>query len=212
MNKTSVKDTYVYIDGLNFFYGSIKKRGIGCKWLDLESWCKKELGSSFNIKKIKYFTARVSGKYSKSKPLKQSIYLRALKTLPLLEIKEGRFAYKRRKIQITPETFLSGLVPEEKGSDVNLATHLVHDANNKKFDIAIIVSNDADLAEAGRIVTKELKLQLGVINPFDDPFVRELVQYASFKKRARQWQIRSSQFPDAIQDASGSTINKPNDW
>ena len=34
---------------------------------------------------------------------------------------------------------------EEKGSDVNLATHLLHDAHMDRFDVAVVASNDSDL-------------------------------------------------------------------
>ena len=34
---------------------------------------------------------------------------------------------------------------EEKGSDVNLATHLLVDAFDDAFNIAVIISNDSDL-------------------------------------------------------------------
>jgi uncharacterized LabA/DUF88 family protein len=41
---------------------------------------------------------------------------------------------------------------EEKGSDVNLALHLLNDAWQDAFDCAVVVSNDSDLAEALRMV------------------------------------------------------------
>ena len=41
---------------------------------------------------------------------------------------------------------------EEKGSDVNLATRLVHDAHRDAYEGALVVSNDSDLNEALRIV------------------------------------------------------------
>jgi hypothetical protein len=36
---------------------------------------------------------------------------------------------------------------EEKGSDVNLATHLLHDAHMGRFELGVVVSNDSDLLE-----------------------------------------------------------------
>jgi uncharacterized LabA/DUF88 family protein len=36
---------------------------------------------------------------------------------------------------------------EEKGSDVNLAVHLLNDAWLDHYDCAVVVSNDSDLAE-----------------------------------------------------------------
>ena len=47
---------------------------------------------------------------------------------------------------------------EEKGSDVNLASHLVYDACQGSFDVAAVLSNDTDLVEPIRIVTQELGL------------------------------------------------------
>jgi hypothetical protein len=41
---------------------------------------------------------------------------------------------------------------EEKGSDVNLASYLLVDGFAGEYDIAIVVSNDSDLAEPIRLV------------------------------------------------------------
>ena len=70
--------------------------------------------------------------------------------------------------------YLSGVTPrkkvwvdktEEKGSDVNLASHLLRDAFLKQFEVAVLISNDSDLAEPVRIVAQELKFAVGIINP-----------------------------------------------
>jgi uncharacterized LabA/DUF88 family protein len=52
---------------------------------------------------------------------------------------------------------------EEKGSDVNLATHLLLDTLKGRVDAAVIVSNDSDL----RLPIQEAKerLPVGVVNP-----------------------------------------------
>ena len=41
---------------------------------------------------------------------------------------------------------------EEKGSDVNLAVHLLNDGWLDAYDCAVVVSNDSDIAEAMRLV------------------------------------------------------------
>jgi hypothetical protein len=46
---------------------------------------------------------------------------------------------------------------EEKGSDVSLASHLIHDAWAGRFKAGAVLSNDTDLVEPIRIVTQELK-------------------------------------------------------
>ena len=35
---------------------------------------------------------------------------------------------------------------EEKGSDVNLASHLLRDTYTKRFEVAVLITNDSDLA------------------------------------------------------------------
>jgi hypothetical protein len=46
-----------------------------------------------------------------------------------------------------PQKYARVIKTEEKGSDVNLATHLLHDAHMGRFDVAGVISNDSDLLE-----------------------------------------------------------------
>ena len=54
-------------------------------------------------------------------------------------------------------------VPEEKGSDVNLASHLLLDAVRGAFDVAVVISNDADLRDPVRMAREELSRTVGVL-------------------------------------------------
>ncbi len=53
--------TSIYVDGFNLFYRTLKKTPY--KWLDLKSLFTKILDSKNEVNAIKYFTARVSGKW-----------------------------------------------------------------------------------------------------------------------------------------------------
>lgn len=99
---------------------------------------------------------------------------------------------------------------EEKGSDVNLATHLVADAFRQRFEVAVLVTNDSDLTEPVRIVTKELGRTVGILNPHKHPS-RELLRSASFVKPIRRGVLASSQFPPVLRDGIGE-IRKPSSW
>jgi uncharacterized LabA/DUF88 family protein len=46
---------------------------------------------------------------------------------------------------------------EEKGTDVNIASHLLVDAHNNSFDMAVVISNDSDLVEPIKMVIEKLK-------------------------------------------------------
>src|SRR5690349_642790 len=124
MSKAS--KTIVYVDGFNLYYGALKKSNL--KWLDLARLCSLILPSN-EIVKIKYFTALVSAtSENPSAPVCQSTYLRALKTLPDVEIHYGHYLtqQKPRRLSKFPDTSALVIIPEEKGSDVNLAAHLLH--------------------------------------------------------------------------------------
>jgi uncharacterized LabA/DUF88 family protein len=99
---------------------------------------------------------------------------------------------------------------EEKGSDVNLAAHLLRDAFTGLYELAVVISNDSDLREPVRIVRRELNLPVGIINPHQI-HSRELQEFATFRKRIREVDLVSSQFPESLQDAKG-TFRKPRGW
>ncbi len=183
------------------------------KWLDLGKFCHAFLPNN-NIHSIKYFTAKVSGRPGNlDAPIHQELYLRALRTIPSLEIIYGHFLTHSVYMPISGSNACRW-VPvdktEEKGSDVNLATYLLHDGFTGAYDTAVIVSNDSDLREPVRVVRKVLNLPVGIINPHTRNS-RELQKHATFVKRIRGNHLVSSQFPPSLTDQGGSFV-KPRGW
>jgi hypothetical protein len=126
----AVARTAVYIDGFNLYYRALK--GTSFKWLDVKRMAEQVLASHNHITCIKYFTARVSGQQNPSSPRDQEAYLAALATIPEVQIIHGRFLAKTiRRPLVNPVPGMSRFVEvhnsEEKGSDVNLPVHLMHD-------------------------------------------------------------------------------------
>jgi hypothetical protein len=109
-----------------------------------------------------------------------------------------------------PPQYARVIKTEEKGSDVNLATHLLWDGFRKQYQAAVLVTNDSDLLEPVRIVRKELALVVGILNPHKKPS-RVLATEASFVKQIRSGALKASQFPNTLRDAHG-TITKPTAW
>lgn len=201
----------VYVDGFNLFYGAVKRTPY--KWLDLGKLCQIMLPKD-NIVGIKYFTAQVSGRPADpDKAIRQQIYWRALKTNPNIRIILGHFLTHPVRMVV------SGTNPpqrvwidktEEKGSDVNLAAHLLHDGFQKLYDVAVLITNDSDLAEPVRMVRDVLTLPIGILNPHPNHSV-ELKKLATFIKRIRQADVIAAQFPDVVTDNKGS-FPKPHGW
>jgi len=67
---------------------------------------------------------------------------------------------------------VSFLYREEKGSDVNVATHLLLDVLRSAVDAAVVVSNDSDLELPLRCVREQVPV--GLINPGVKPLAGKL--------------------------------------
>lgn len=207
-------NTFVYVDGFNLYYGAVK--GTPYKWLNILSLCRHLLPKN-NILKIKYFTALVTARPGDpDQPSRQQIYLRALKTIPNLEIIYGHFL--EHPVNMPLISSLAGKIKyvyvmktEEKGSDVNLAAHLINDGYKGLYQVAVLITNDSDLVEPIKIVRNELSLPVGVLNPRRSTPSHELRKYATFVKPIRKGVLAASQFPTNLTDATG-TFHKPPIW
>jgi len=207
--------TFVYIDAFNLYYGAVKDTAY--KWLDLAALCRLLLPPRLHhIVKIKYFTARVQPRPNDpDQPMRQQIYLRALRTLPHCEIIYGHYLSHAVFMPLAnpppgQNPYVRVIKSEEKGSDVNLATHLLFDAFRDCFECAVVVSGDSDLKTPVALLRSELKKPVGVINP-QRKVCRALQQEATFYKHIRESALQSSQFPAAMTDANG-TFTKPASW
>ena len=204
--------TYVYIDGFNFYYRAVKDTPY--KWLDFNTLFQHLLSPKNQIISIKYFTALVSGKFDPDQPIRQKTYIRAIqKYIPQLSVYYGHFLSHEIFAPLAkPEgnkRFVRIIKTEEKGSDVNLAIHVLNDAWLDLYDCAVIVSNDSDLAESFRLVKEQHNKVIGLITPGKGHPSRELLKYADFTKRIRKGVLAISQLPDPI---PGTTIYKPKVW
>ena len=201
----------IYIDSFNLYYGALKKSNT--KWLNISQLCL-YLFPNNTIHKIKYYTAPVKLRPNDidiDKPNRQQIYFRALRTLPNLEIVYGSFlSHKISMKRADGEGYITVIKTEEKGTDVNIATHLVHDAHNHDFEIAVVISNDSDLVEPIKIVTRDLCLPVIVVSPFERNSI-ELKNIASSVRHIRKGVLRVSQFPDILEDEIGQ-FTKPMNW
>ncbi len=99
---------------------------------------------------------------------------------------------------------------EEKGSDVNLAVHLLHDAYQRRYECSVVISGDSDLLTAVQVVKNELSKPVGVLNPQKRPS-RMLQKYATFYKHIRPGVLAASQFSTTLTDEHGS-FSKPQGW
>ena len=202
-----------YIDGFNFYYRRLRNQPY--RWLNLVALFE-SLFPDDDVVAVKYFTAQVTGKFDAHKPLRQQAYLRALGTLPKLQIVMGQFLTTKVDYRLVePIADADGQLieavsvwrPEEKGSDVNLGSHLLNDAWNNAFDVAAVLTNDSDLTAPVQFSAARGKTIL-IIHPDNNP-AKSLMQGATGSLHLHDKHLREAQLPNVIELANGKLVSKP---
>ena len=207
--------TRVYVDGYNLFYACLK--GSPHKWLNVHGLVSSLLPRN-EIDKVRYFTAQVSARpHDPGQPQRQQTYFRALATIPQIEIHLGHFL--THEVNMPDASAWNGgqyrpvrvMKTEEKGSDVNLATHLLIDAFDDRFDAAVIISNDSDLKEPIFQISHRFGKKIVLLAPRSTRISGALRPLAHFIKQFRPSALDAAQFPSQMTDAVG-TFHKPAGW
>ncbi|MBI1235615.1 MAG: NYN domain-containing protein [Alphaproteobacteria bacterium] len=204
---------WVYIDGFNLYYRALKASPH--KWLNPVNLAAILLSDDDEICGARYFTARVSPRAGdEGAPRRQQIYLNALKTIDGLSLHFGRFLTKTkvRPLFADPDHFVEVWDTEEKGSDVNLAAHLLNDGFRDRYDAALIVSQDTDLCEPMRMVRYDLGKTVGLVWLDGREPGKHMKRVASFIRHATPSRLSKAQFPEQIMGRNGHFLRKPGNW
>ncbi len=230
---------WVYIDGFNLYRRAIRpahEQGLGnFRWLDLVCLSRRLLPSNrHQVERVKWFTALVNDRPNDpTQRSRQQTYWAALSTLPEVEIIKGHFSERRTRAPRWSEyerlckdesrgLCVAGqrmktveiLKAEEKGSDVNLAVHLVSDAYQGRFEKALVISNDSDIACALRVVRDDVGLPVVICNPdIAGRATTHLTTVSTAQRTLRVATLQSCQLPDPVVDpVTGRAIHKPPGW
>jgi len=228
MAARSSQNIWVYIDGFNLYNGILARSPY--KWLDLSAFAR-NLMPNDSIGRIKFFTSSIIPRPTDPlQHIRQQAYWNALRTKGDIEIIQGLFKPREKWLPLASEIkALQALADsgndmtgfdvkkvrvykvEEKGTDVNLASHLVNDAHLGRYDTAVIVSNDSDLVEAIKLVRTDAGKNVGVFKP-NGKKLNEIKAVASFYRNIENTVLAASQFPDPVVTSNGSLITKPTTW
>ena len=200
----------IYVDGLNLYHGIRSRSWMRFQWLDVGALGTRLLRNRQELVTVKYFVARfLQGGADDGMVDRQDAYLQALGLDDRTQIIEGEFQSKSTRC---PKCRLERPLFEEKQTDVNIAVELICDAEDDVFDVAIVVSGDADLSgPLKRVQERHLGKSLVVAFP---PNRRSTVleHVASGDISISAEMLRSSQLPDTLYTPSGYLLRRPDAW
>jgi uncharacterized LabA/DUF88 family protein len=209
----------LYVDGFALYKGMLQYGYPQYKWLDLTALARR-LFPHRDVVGVKYFTAAL--RPSTNDPgigQRQQIYWRALRTTGV-QIIEGRFHFARQYLPLHPEQLdAAGRVitvkvkrPEEKGSDVALASHLIIDALEARADSYAVVTNDSDLVPPLQMLSERGK-PVALVSIMGEKYNKSL-EAAGLEsvRQIRRGTLAASQFAPTLVDEDGRTIRKPPSW
>jgi uncharacterized LabA/DUF88 family protein len=210
MISTSVKPkkerVIVYIDGFNLYFGLLDAGFQNCKWLNIRALVENIKQPNQEIIEIKYFTSRVSNDPDKQK--RQTTYVEALESVDI-KIFYGHYQSDRTECKLCGNIWPTY---HEKMTDVNIATQMLLDAYQDKFDMAMLISGDSDLVPPMKAI-HELFTKKRVFVAF--PPKRHNSSVALIAKGSitiGRKKLVDSQFANEVQKKDGYILRKPKDW
>ncbi|GHU86611.1 hypothetical protein FACS189476_00040 [Spirochaetia bacterium] len=196
----------VYIDGFNLYHSTLQHTHPDFRWLNLLALSGQFLNpDTEEIGDVYFFSALTTWVEEKAK--KHLLYIHALRSIGV-KVVLGKFTEKDKKC---PRCHQFYKTHEEKKTDINIAITLLADAVQDKFDTALILSGDSDLAP----VTTKLKQlcpgkKIGIIIP-KGQYAVNLREHADYFKKIQTRDLRKSLLPQEI-TYNGKMITAPAGW
>jgi len=199
-----------YVDGFNLYYGLREQGWRRFYWLNIRRLIEGLLKSNQQLISTKYFTSLVSPTPSDpDKNRRQVAYLDALRTIPDFRIIYGHYLHNMQKCRKCGATWI---VPEEKMTDVNIATELMVDAFQDSLDTAIVVSADSDLSGPIEAVRRLFPAKRVVVFFPPGRSSKRLMQVAHGFVKIPRNKLAQSQFPEQVKAPAGVVIHRPPTW
>lgn len=193
------------------------------------------------LSRLIYCTAFIDGQINREGRMRQDAYIRALREHGSIDhLERGRFTTRVRSGLLAtrgphgrpivtgahwpvlvrdaenrhiPDArfMVSYLNVEEKGTDVNVASHLLVDVLERKIDAAIVISNDSDLRFPVQLCRR--RVPIGTVNPGSAHLAGDLRGAPDDGVGGHWWDrlsaddLRSCQLPDSVGSAA-----RPEGW
>ncbi len=134
-----MKRVMIFIDGSNFYHNL--KQGFQKTQIDFSKLINKLAEPNRELVRTYYYNAPVDRNVNEEEYKKQQKFFEAIKKIDSFEVKLGRLQSKQDGSKV------------EKGTDVNIAVDMLTKGYKDQYDVAILISGDADLVQ----VVQEIK-------------------------------------------------------
>ncbi|MFN7302633.1 MAG: NYN domain-containing protein [Bacteroidota bacterium] len=206
MAKERNERVMVYVDGFNIYFGMLEAGYSQCKWLNLKSLAESLLKSGQDLMGVKYFTSRVSNNPEKQK--RQTSYIEALETVGV-QVFYGHYQRDtlecKRCAHIWPNY-------NEKMTDVNIATQMIIDAYQDKYDMAMLISGDSDLVPPIRAIHENFKQKRVFVAFPPKRFNNSVALVSKGSLTIGRKKLLDNQFPDELAKRDGYLLRRPVEW
>jgi uncharacterized LabA/DUF88 family protein len=198
-----------FVDGFNLYHAIADLKQNHLKWLDLKKLAVRFIKpKSQSLQIVYYFSAYPTwraGSYHRHR-----IYVKALTHSGVTAIM-GQFKSKNRKC---PKCKHAWSGHEEKETDVNIAVAMLTAAFENRFDDAILISRDSDLAPPINMIKNKFpNKEITVVAPPNLGHCNELVHAAHYKSKITIKILEESLLPKAIFDDGGNLIiERPSEY
>lgn len=204
----TISRVMVYVDGFNLYFGLRDKGWRRFYWLDQQRPANNLLRSSQSLVGVRYFTADI--KAGTDKHRRQQTYLDALEAhCRLLRIIRGRYLLKDRQCRSCGNV---AQIPEEKKTDVNIASHMIVDAFTDQFDSAILISGDSDLVPPIEMIRLHHSEKRVIVAFPPNRKSDDLQRTAHGSFWINEKTLRVSLLPDPVVKPNGYQLVKPGTW
>lgn len=195
-----------YIDGFNVYHAidDVNRAQRGAlshlKWLNLRAlMCQFIDPNVHDVLDVNYFSAYTT--WHPDREARHRQYVAALDYVGVNAVM-GQFKKKDAYCKNCKTTYTAR---EEKESDVNIATYLISDAYDDKFDQAFLVTNDSDLLGPVRLVRARFpKKGLKMIAPPFRRHSKELWALATHRTQIQQPHLEACRLPETAQAEDGT--------
>lgn len=201
-----IERVIVYIDGFNLYFGMREANLDNCRWLNVEKMVRKLLQPHQELVEIKYFTSRVSNNPDKQK--RQSTYIDAIEAIGV-KVFYGNYQDGKEECRRCGHVWRTA---KEKMTDVNIATSMIVDAYNDRYDMVMLISGDSDLVPPIKEIHSNFnhKRVLVAFPPKRHNASMALVVKGSLTIGRKT--LVDSQFDEEIKSKTGCLLKIPKSW